>query len=43
MIPKLSKFFDTNTAAAEKELYKKLNDALFDGDLTKVIDPTVYR
>ncbi len=41
MIPKLSKFFDTNTAAAEKELYKKLNDALFDGDLTKVIDPKV--
>ena len=41
MIPKLSRFFDTSTASAEKELYKKLNDALFDGDLTKVIDPKV--
>ncbi|MGB0362922.1 MAG: hypothetical protein ACPGJO_07750, partial [bacterium] len=37
MIPKLSRFFDTNTASAEKEFYKKLNNALFDGDLTKNI------
>ena len=38
MIPKLSKFFDTNTQTTQKDFYKRLNDILFEGDLSQNIN-----
>ena len=37
--PRSSKFFDTSTDTQQKDFYKKLNDVLFEGDLTKEINP----
>jgi len=37
--PRSGKFFDTSTDTQQKDFYKKLNDVLFEGDLTKEINP----
>ncbi len=39
LYPRSSKFFDTSTDTQQKDFYKKLNDVLFEGDLTKEINP----
>ena len=38
-IPHTRKFFDTNPESAQKELYKKINDIMFEGDLSKPLNP----
>ena len=37
--PRSSKFFDSSTDAEQKNFYKKLNDVLFEGDLSKELNP----
>src|SRR5210317_609477 len=37
--PSSGKFFDSSTNAEQKNFYKQLNDVLFDGDLSKPINP----
>ena len=37
--PSSSKFFDSSTNAEQKNFYKQLNDVLFEGDLSKPINP----
>ena len=37
--PRSSKFFDSSTDAEQKIFYKKLNDVLFEGDLSKELNP----
>ena len=37
--PKADRFFDTSTKSEQKDFYKKLNDVLFEGDLTDPINP----
>ena len=37
--PRSSKFFDSSTDAEQKTFYKKLNDVLFEGDLSKELNP----
>ena len=39
LYPRSSKFFDTSTDTQQKDFYKRLNDVLFEGDLTKEINP----
>jgi len=39
LYPRTSKFFDTSTDTQQKDFYKRLNEALFEGDLTKEINP----
>ena len=37
--PSSGKFFDSSTNSEQKNFYKQLNDVLFDGDLSKPINP----
>ena len=37
--PSSGKFFDSSTNAEQKNFYKQLNDVLFEGDLSKPINP----
>ena len=37
--PSSGKFFDSSTNAEQKKFYKQLNDVLFEGDLSKPINP----
>ena len=37
--PSSGKFFDSSTNAEQKNFYKQLNEVLFDGDLSKPINP----
>ena len=39
IFPRTGKFFDTSTNKEQVDFYKKLNDVLFEGDLTKEINP----
>jgi len=39
IFPRTGKFFDTSTNKEQVEFYKKINDVLFEGDLTKPINP----
>jgi len=39
LYPRTGKFFDTSTNKEQVSFYKKLNDALFEGDLTKEVNP----
>jgi len=39
IFPRTGKFFDTSTNKEQVSFYKKLNDVLFEGDLTKEINP----
>ena len=39
IFPRTGKFFDTTTNKEQVDFYKKLNDVLFEGDLTKPINP----
>jgi len=39
IFPRTGKFFDTSTNKEQVDFYKKLNNALFEGDLTKPINP----
>ena len=39
IFPRTGKFFDTTTNKEQVEFYKKINDVLFEGDLTKPINP----
>ncbi len=40
IFPRTGKFFDTSTNKEQVDFYKKLNDVLFEGDLSKPINPT---
>jgi hypothetical protein len=39
IFPRTGKFFDTSTNKEQVDFYKKINDVLFEGDLTKQINP----
>jgi len=39
IFPRTGKFFDTSTNKEQVDFYKKINDVLFEGDLTKPINP----
>ena len=39
IFPRTGKFFDTTTNKEQVDFYKKINDVLFEGDLTKPINP----
>ena len=39
IFPRTGKFFDTTTNKEQVNFYKKINDVLFEGDLTKPINP----
>jgi hypothetical protein len=39
LYPRTGKFFDTSTNKEQVSFYKKLNDVLFEGDLSKEINP----
>ena len=39
IFPRTGKFFDTSTNKEQVDFYKKLNDVLFEGDLSKPINP----
>jgi hypothetical protein len=39
LYPRTGKFFDTSTNKEQVAFYKKLNDILFEGDLTKEVNP----
>ena len=39
IFPRTGKFFDTTTNKEQVDFYKKKNDVLFEGDLTKPINP----
>ena len=39
IFPRTGKFFDTTTNKEQVDFYKKLNDVLFEGDLSKPINP----
>ena len=39
IFPRTGKFFDTTTNKEQVDFYKKINDVLFEGDLTKQINP----
>jgi hypothetical protein len=39
LYPRTGKFFDTTTNKEQVEFYKKLNDVLFEGDLSKELNP----
>ena len=39
IFPRTGKFFDTSTNKEQVAFYKKLNDILFEGDLTKEVNP----
>ena len=39
IFPRTGKFFDTSTNKEQVAFYKKLNDVLFEGDLSKPINP----
>ena len=39
IFPSTGKFFDTTTNKEQVDFYKKINDVLFEGDLTKPINP----
>ena len=39
IFPRTGKFFDTSTNKEQVDFYKKINDVLFEGDLTKEINP----
>ena len=39
IFPRTGKFFDTTTNKEQVDFYKKINDVLFEGDLTKSINP----
>jgi hypothetical protein len=39
IFPRTGKFFDTSTNKEQVDFYKKINDVLFEGDLTKTINP----
>jgi len=39
IFPRTGKFFDTSTNKEQVDFYKKINDVLFEGDLSKPINP----
>jgi hypothetical protein len=39
LFPRTGKFFDTSTNKEQVDFYKKLNDVLFEGDLSKELNP----